>query len=97
MSEKDFHKLQKISVYKKESHKMHQHELFQDELDELEKVYNATLNELNEKVRDEMPTFLFYMESFVAKMKKIELIKQKLENLNAKIQSEELDDSSMEE
>lgn len=65
--------------------RMQRDEIFGDELSDLEKVYTATLDEMQENISNILPTMLVYMDKFLEYNKKSDVIREKLECLKAKI------------
>lgn len=58
--------------------------MFNDELDELEDIYADGLEELESELECRLPGFLQSMECFVLMHKKMEVLKQKLLNIDLK-------------
>lgn len=55
--------------------------MFQEELKDLESVYQKTLESVEEKLSDVSPALLHYMEQFVELNKQKEVVSEKLEAL----------------
>lgn len=55
--------------------------MFQEELNDLEITYKATLLNTHKQVEDVLPTLLHYMEKFVTLHKKNEAVREKLDAL----------------
>ena len=60
-------------------------QMFKEELDDLEKVYEHSLNGAKRKIEDVLPSLLHYMEEFVCANKALEGVEEKLDVLREKM------------
>ena len=67
--------------------------MYKDELDDLEKVYTCTLDNLGKRVEDTLPSLLYYMEEFLKIHKQNEAVREKLDVLLSKTGRRNEDDA----